>query len=332
MMTSISRRRATKLLATGIAAAGMSVKSPAVWSQANMPKIRAAFPPVIDSAIFHVGKAKGMYAAERIDVETVPSPGGVATMSAVAANEFQVGIATVTALILGAVENLNFQIVIPTSFIGSGPPEELGALLIRKGSGMNTGAALNGKRAGVLVLNNLMFVCTRLWIDQTGGDSSKVSFVEVPAQQMADAVVGGRVDTIASIDPFFSAALQAFADKIEVGAYAYSKTMPGSIVGCAMMAEEFIAKNKDLVLAFSRASNKAIDWMKEYKGKPELAQIVSDFTRLPVDRVMSLQTWPRYDKTVPVSNIDRVSEAMLKYGLIKKIPNASSLIFESAKA
>ena len=120
-----------------------------------MPKVKAAFPPVLDAAIFHVGKANGMYAAERIEVELIPSPGGVATMSAVAANEFQVGIATVTALILGAVEGLNFQIVVPTSFVGTGPPDELGGLLIRKGSGMNNGAALTGKRAGVLVLNNL---------------------------------------------------------------------------------------------------------------------------------------------------------------------------------
>jgi NitT/TauT family transport system substrate-binding protein len=332
-MTRISRRSASKLLATGFAAAGLSaVKAPAVWSQANMPKIKAAYPPVIDATIFHVGKQKGMYAAERIEVETIPSPGGAATMSAVAANEFQVGIATVTALILGAVQGLNFQIVVPASFVGSGPPDEIGGLLIRKGSGMDNGAALNGKRAGVLVLNNLMYVCTRLWIDSTGGDSSKVNFVEVPAPQMVDALIGGRVDTIASIEPFFTAGLIGSADKIEVGAYAYSKTMPGSLVGACMMAEEFTAKNKELVMAFARASGKAIDWMNEYKGKPELAQVISDFTRLPPERVLALRTWPIYRKNVATANIDNSGKAMMKYGLVDKVPNGTALIFESAKA
>jgi NitT/TauT family transport system substrate-binding protein len=329
-MAMFSRRSVSKTLAGGLAAASLSVKAPAVWAQSNMPKVKAAFPPVLDAAIFHVGKAKGMYAAERIEVELIPSPGGVATMSAVAANEFQVGIATVTALILGAVEGLNFQIVVPTSFVGTGPPDELGGLLIRKGSGMNKGAALTGKRAGVLVLNNLPWLCTRLWIDSTGGDSSKVNFVEVPNPQMADALVGGRVDIVASIDPFFSAAMQSLSDKIEVAAYAYSQTMPNTIIGCAMMTEEFTSKNKDLVMAFARGSDKAIDWMIENKGKPELAQIVSSFTRLPPERVLSLLLWPKLSKTVQPATIDRVSLAMQKYGLIKSVPNSASLIFESA--
>src|SRR5215471_6460097 len=101
-MLKISRRTMSKTILGGVAATVGSLKTPAVWGQANMPKIRAAYPPVLDAAIFHVGVAQGMYASERIEVEPVASPGGVATMSAVAANEFQAGIATVTALILGA--------------------------------------------------------------------------------------------------------------------------------------------------------------------------------------------------------------------------------------
>jgi NitT/TauT family transport system substrate-binding protein len=330
MMFNPTRRTLSKALLGGVAMTA-TLKAPAVWAQSNMPKIRAAYPAVLDSAMFHVGIAQGMYAAERIQVEAVPSPGGVATMSAVAANEFQVGIATVTALILGAVEGLNFQVVIPTSTLGVGPPEDLGALLMRKGSGMNTGAAVTGKRVGVLVLNNLPFVCTRLWVDQTGGDSSKVNFVEVPAPQMADALMGGRVDLIGTIDPFFTSALDGNPDKIEVASFAYTGTMPNTIMGCAMMASDFTAKNKELVQAFYRASSKAIDWMTENKGKPPLAKIVSGFTKLPEDRVLSLRLWPKLEKTVKPETVDRVSQAMLKYGLIKKIPDSKALIFENAK-
>lgn len=147
---------------------------------------------------------------------------------------------------------------------------------------------------------------------------------------MADALVGGRVDIVASIDPFFSAAMQSLSDKIEVAAYAYSQTLPNTIIGCAMMTEEFTSKNKDLVMAFARGSDKAIDWMIENKGKPELAQIVSSFTRLPPERVLSLLLWPKLSKTVQPATIDRVSLAMQKYGLIKSVPNSASLIFESA--
>ena len=82
-MSKISRRELSSALAGGLAVAGLSVKAPAVWAQSNMPKIKAAFPPVLDATIFHVGAAKGMFAAERVEVELIPSPGGVATMSAI---------------------------------------------------------------------------------------------------------------------------------------------------------------------------------------------------------------------------------------------------------
>ena len=129
---------------------------------------------------------------------------------------------------------------------------------------MTSGAALTGKRAGVLVLNNLPFVCTRLWIELDRRQFFEgVNFVEIPNPQMADALIGDRVDIVASIDPFFSVALQGSPDKIEVASYAYSKMLPDTIIGCAMMTQEFTAKNGDLVHAFARGCDNAIDWMKQ---------------------------------------------------------------------
>ena len=102
------------------------------------------------------------------------------------------------------------------------------------------------------------------------------------------------------------------------------------MMGCAMMSSDFTAKNKDLVQAFYRASSKAIDWINENKGKPALAKIISSYTRLPEERVLALRLWPKLEKTVKPAAIDRVSQAMLKYGLIKKQPTSTALIFASA--
>ena len=75
----------------------------------------------------------------------------------------------------------------------------------------------------------------------------------------------------------------------------------------------------------------AIDWIVAHKGKNELAEVISGFTKLPVSRVLSLRLWPEFAKTAKPATVDNVSQAMRKYGLIKTLPDAASLIYETAR-
>lgn len=326
----VTRRNFTKGLAGGLALGTAGLSAPAVWAQSNMPKIKYAYPPTIDSSIPFAALKKGWYAEERIDVEMVPSPAGV-PMSTVLAGEFQMGLSTTTTLLLAAEQGFTLQAVYPSTLLGEGAPDDVGALIIRKGSGLTSGASLAGKRVGVPLLNNLSYVCTRLWIDATGGNSSEINISEAPVLQGADLVVQERLDTYTTIEPILTGALNAYPDQIEIGAYPLSSMMPNAMNSCGMATQEFTEKNKDMMLAFSRATNKAIDWVNANKRSQELGELVASYSKMSAEAVMALTLWPKFGKVVPMESIDRVAKAMEQYGLIKSLPDTGPLVFEAAK-
>src|ERR1700730_4578787 len=117
----------------------------------------------------------------------------------------------VTTMIQGAAEGLDLRMV--TGVSGAKPfPDDYSSVLVRMEAKIKTGADCVGKPGASHLLQNLPWICLRLWIDKTGGDSSKVTIIEVQFPQQADALLGGRVDFVASNEPFMSAAVQTSPD------------------------------------------------------------------------------------------------------------------------
>jgi NitT/TauT family transport system substrate-binding protein len=329
----ISRRSALKTLGLGAAAtAATGLKAPAVWAQSNMTKMRAGFVPILDSAGLYAALDQGYFKAERLDVEATPTPGGGPSLSAVAAGQFQTGMATVTSVILGAAQGIDFRIITGVDGVGSGPPNDSMALLVRKGSGIKTGADLTGKRVAVQLLNNLPWLCTRMWIDKHGGDSAKVNLVEIHFPQMADALLGGRVDMIATIEPFLSATLDASGDKLDLVAWLISDVLPNSIIATFNCTQDYIDKNKEAVAAFARAYDKGVDWVRKNKDSKEFEKLVGKYTKLPASRIRGMKGWPLFPTTVDPANLDRISAAMKHYGILPQPPDSKALIYQTARA
>jgi NitT/TauT family transport system substrate-binding protein len=328
-----SRRSALKALGLGAAATAVTgLKTPAVWAQSNMTKIRAGFVPILDSAALYAALDEGYFKAERLDVEATPTPGGGPSLSAVAAGQFQTGMATLTSVILGAAQGIDFRIVTAVDGVGSGPPNDSMALLVRKGSGIKTGADLTGKRVAVQLLNNLPWLCTRMWIDKTGGDSSKVNLVEVHFPQMADALLGGHVDMIATIEPFLSSTLEKSGDKLDVVVWLISNVLPNTVIATFNCMQDYIDKNKEAVAAFVRAYDKGVDWARKNKGNDAFVKLVGKYTKLPPSRIHGMKGWPLFPEKVDPKDIDRISTAMNHYGILPKPPNSNTLIYKTARA
>ena len=331
-MRTLTRRLMSRFIAGGVASSCLTgLAAPFVWAQSNMAKLRVGYVPVIDTTAFFVAQSQGFFKEERLDVEATPVLGGGPALSALAAAQFELAMATVTSVLLGAAQGFDFRIVTAVAAVGSGPPDEIAALLVRKGGGIKRGSDCQGKRCAVQLLNNLPWLCLRLWIDSTGGSSSKVSIVEVPFPQMSDALLGNRVDLVAINEPFLSAAIRNAPDKVEIAAWSISQTLPNTIVASFNATQEYLDKHGEVVHAFSRAYKKAVDWTVENKGNPVLEELISKFTRLPADQVRSLMVWPKFVKSVDPVSLDTMARAMQRYGLLKSLPDSAQLIYDSAR-
>ena len=174
----------------------------------NTTKMRVGTIPIVDSAPLFVGIEKGFFGNLGLDIDTTPAPGGAALLPALAAGQFQAAFSNTTSTLLAMGEGLPFRFV--TAGCSTGPKgPDLAGLMVRVDAPIRTGRDLEGKRVAVNNRNNIMWIRTAAWIDKTGGQASRATFVEIPFPQMVDALVGGRVDAAMVNEPFLSVGLQA---------------------------------------------------------------------------------------------------------------------------
>jgi NitT/TauT family transport system substrate-binding protein len=81
------------------------------------------------------------------------------------------------------------------------------ALVAAKSSTIAKGADLNGKTMATNSIGDYLSLATMGWVDQTGGDSKTLRFVEVPRSAVAAAILSGRVDVGILAQPNLNAAL-----------------------------------------------------------------------------------------------------------------------------
>ena len=328
-MTGISRRKVSGLLGGGLAAAALGIKSPAVWAQSNMTKLRIGVVPVLDAGAFFIAQAQDYFAKERLEITVTPTPGGGPSMAALVAGQLNISMSTVTTMIQSQQEGLDLKII--SGISGAKPfPHDYSAIMVRKGSGIKTGKDVVGKTGATHLLQNLPWIATRLLIDTTGGDSAKAKIIEVQFPQQEDALLNNRVDYIATNEPFMSAIMATHADKVEIISGLMGTMLPNTVVAGFAASGDYIGKNKEVIDAFARAYQKAADWAQANKGSPEMIEPVAKFTKLSPERLKALIAWPEYIKTIDPTNLDRIATAMKQYGAIKDVPDTKALLYQTA--
>jgi NitT/TauT family transport system substrate-binding protein len=155
--------------------------------------------------------------------------------------------------------------------------------------------------------------------------------VEVPFPQMADALAGGQIDAGLFSEPFVTAALQAHGDKLERIGWFIHETAPASSVAQYVAMKEDAERNAEVFERFARGLAKGTDWVNERLGKSELLELISGFSRVPVERLRDC-AFTVYVKEVTEAEIAEVIATMTKFGLGGRFPEPSQLIFRTAKA
>lgn len=333
MKSRISRRDAAKLLGTAVlGAAAAASAGPAVFAAPATTKLRIGTNPILDSAPMYAAIKNRYFAAEHIEADIVPGVGGAVAMPAVAAGKLQIATSNIVTLILAANQGIGFKIITGGAGVGAGVPNEMCALMVRKGSGLESGASFEGKRVAVNTRNNINWLALRMFVDGRGGHSERVHILEIPFPQMADALLNDRVDAATVNEPYASAAMAGAGGKLEIIAWPFSEALPNSMISCYAAMGDYISAHAETIAAVSRAYNRGIDWVHENLRKPAWDELVAGYTRLPEKRVQSLLAIPAYTKTVSPADLERAGKAMERYGVLQKMPDAAGMIYKTALA
>jgi ABC-type nitrate/sulfonate/bicarbonate transport system substrate-binding protein len=116
---------------------------------------------------------------------------GTAVSAAVAGGAIDVGKGSMLSLVLAHARGVPLTIIAPCSL--SLPNVMNSGLLVRKDSNIHAAADLNGKIVSVPALNDMQSLSTQAWIDQHGGNSKAISFVEEPVSAVGLALDTNRI-------------------------------------------------------------------------------------------------------------------------------------------
>ncbi|MBP0445766.1 ABC transporter substrate-binding protein [Roseomonas sp. SSH11] len=322
-MNEITRRAALG------ATLALPLAAPALKAQ-GLTRLRVSVIPVLDVAPLHAAIAQGYFREEGLEIDTSTTAGGATGLPGVVAGQFRIAFTNTVSALLGVREGLDFRFVAAAVRSQPNPPDTM-AILVRKGSGITNGKGLEGKRVASNTRNNIVWLRGMAWIEKTGGDWRKVNAVEVPFPQMADALAGGQIDAGLFSEPFVTAALQTHGDKLERIGWFIQETAPNSSVAHYVAMKEDAERNPEIFERFARALAKGTDWVNARLGQPELLELISGFSRVPVARLKDC-AFTVYVKQITEAEIAEVIATMTKFGLGGRYPAPDQLIFRTAKA
>lgn len=313
--------RILSIFGPALCAAALLVLQPATANaQTELTKVRIGLLPIDDVAPVHVGIKKGFFAAEGLQVEVVPSTGGAVGIPALVSGALDITYGNTVSTILAAQQGLDMRFI---SMTLRGAPD-LSGLIVRKSDGIKTGADLAGKTVAVNARNGVVWLYTRAWIAQSGGDPSKVNFREIPFPQMPDALAQKQVDAVFVVDPFRSALNRN--PEYEQIALPYKAVQPTLQVGTYIVSASYLAKNKAVVDKFLKALQRSNDWYDANLRSPERIEISAGYTGAKPELIRSLADRPSL-RGINESDLEKTMQQMKQQGLLKKDVEIQKMIY-----
>ena len=300
-----------------VAAAGLPLLNGLSWAQT---KGKLGYMKIVDNAPMFVAMERGFFKAAGLELETVPMAGGAVIVQGVTSGDLQIGWTNVISLYQAHVEGFDFKFIAggATNVKGS---NDTHALLVAKGSPINSAKDLEGKTVAVNTLNNIVHLMALAWLDKNGASSAKVKFVEIPFPQMEAALVAGKIDAASAQEPFPSAALAK--DVARVLANPWSDVIGKFLIASWFASEKWLQKNKQTAQAFIAALNRGIDAVgADPKGSRDA---IAKWTGLNPDLASKIGL-PVFEKGISENDVQATIDLTQKYKLISRSIKARDVI------
>jgi NitT/TauT family transport system substrate-binding protein len=285
-------------------------------------KVKVGTLPIASAAALYVGREKGFFKDEGLEIEPQPQQGGAEVAAGVQSGSFDFGYAGVIPIVIAKAKRLPVQIVATTDDQLKDPSDADVITVARKDTDIRSAKDLEGATVGVNVLGGVAEVVIKGSIEKAGGDPSKVKLVEVPFPEMVAALDSKRIDAAFVAEPFRLQAVQGGAHVLKDASY-QAVDPKGFELGIYFATDEYIGENSDVVDRFVRASNRAADYSAKHPA--EVRKAITTYTEIPPDIVKKIKL-PRWDAELREESVQLQAELTKKYGIIEEVPDIDQLI------
>jgi NitT/TauT family transport system substrate-binding protein len=291
----------------------------AARAQTMIPLKIGIIPAEICGQIIY-GVESGYFTRAGLDVQTETFPSGGAIASALAGGALDIGMVDLTSMINAHAHGIPF-IGLASALINSIEAPTFG-IVVRGDSDIRVAKDFNNKSIGVNGLNNIAQVSAMAWIDNNGGASKSVKFVELPLPAKAAAVKAGTIDASLDTEPFLTYGLdqgfRAFLMETKPIASPF-------LLDLFAATQDWVQRNRLAALKFIAAVRATSLWANANHALT--APMLAKATHIPVDVVQRMRRGAFAVDNDP-KLIQPVIDAVVRYGLIDKGFPASELIYK----
>lgn len=283
-------------------------------------KLTVGVIPIVDTAPIWLGKDKGFFEDEGIDLELTKTTGGAAAVPGVVNGEFDFAFGNVMSLMVAQDQGL------PLSFVSNGTTtsgeegKDFSGVVVPKGSDITSPKDLEGKNVSVNNLKNIGDTTVRYAVEADGGDPSKIKFSEVAFPDAPAALSKGNVDAAWVLEPFLS---KAIAEGGTVISWNYVEMSPKLDIAGYFTQDKKIAEDADLVKRFQAAMNKSLEYAQEHPD--EVRDIVGTYTEMD-EKTRAAMVLPKFTPEFDRAAAEQLGEAAVKYGTLQKAPDLDKLL------
>ncbi|ASW54959.1 ABC transporter substrate-binding protein [Plantactinospora sp. KBS50] len=309
------------LAAVLLATAACGSSSDSDDSSAGGPtKVKVGAIPIVDVAPLHLGRAKGFFSEQNIDVEVVNTTGGAAAIPGVMNGEFDFAFGNVVSLIVARSQGIPLKAIAEGNSSTGEQGRDFGGIVVPKDSPINSAADLAGRTVAVNNLKNVGDTTVRASIRKAGGDPANVKFVELAFPDMPAAVANKRVDAAWVVEPFFTITQQQGA---RVVASNFVDAAPNMTVAVYFTNEKTLTEKGDLAKRFTAAIEKSLAYAREHPD--EAREVLPTYAKIDpaVAEKITLPAWP---DQVNRESVQTLADLMLGDGLIKEKVDVSEML------
>lgn len=275
--------------------------------------------PIVDTAPIWLGKAKGFFKDEGINLEITTTTGGAAAVPGVVSGDFDIAFGNVVSLMVAADKGLPLRFI-TNGTTTSGKEPDFSGVVVPKDSPIKSPKDLAGKTVSVNNLNNIGDTTIREVVKKAGGDPKAIKFVEVAFPDAPAAVERKQVDAAWILEPFLSAAV---AKGARVVSWNYTEFDPNLDIAGYFTKKDTVEGKKDLVQKFQKAMNKSLEYAQQHPD--EVRDIVGTYTKIGQE-ARAKMVLPKFTPEFNRDAATKLGEAAVSYGTLKKAPNLDELL------
>jgi NitT/TauT family transport system substrate-binding protein len=308
----------TALAATTAACGGSDDSSNNNSSSASPDKVKVGVIPIVDVAPIYLGKAKGFFQKQNIDLTLEQAQGGAAIVPAVVSGQYQFGFSNIVSLMLGESKNVPIRAVANGNNATADPAKDFSGLIV-KDPAITRPKDLEGKTVATNTLKNIVDTSVKALVRKDGGDPSKVKFVEIGFPDMAAALDAGRVQAMFVVEPFVASALAKGWKQIG----SFAAVNPNQMISAYFTSQQLIGEKADLVKRFTAAMKESLAYADAHPD--EVRQIVTTYTTIKAETAAAM-TLPKYAAEIDKASMDSMANLMVQEGLLTAPVDTSKLI------